>query len=177
MKKLFSIAFAIMMIAACSGTPKGTYIIHGTVTSPDLEGAQIFLVPLENASKETIDSVVIKNQTFEFTGTEEKIADLRIEKMKRIGTENLLVVTEPGDIYVSIGQVSTGMGTIQNDSLQVWKNLTMEYNTISNEFLRQGNREAVTNLHASYKARSKEIAKNVGENTTLGKFISSLFSD
>ena len=77
MKKIiFTLLAGTALLASCS-QDKG-YVIYGTVSNPDLEGAQVFLVPLENATKETIDSVYIHNQMFEFRGTEEKMADIRI---------------------------------------------------------------------------------------------------
>ena len=91
MKKLLIPLFAgVVLLASC--TQEKEYVIYGTVSNPDLEGAQVFLVPLENAVKETIDSVYIHNQVFEFRGTEEKMAEIRIERFKRLGNENLLVV-------------------------------------------------------------------------------------
>lgn len=70
------------------------YVIYGTVSNPDLEGAQVFWFHLKMQPKETIDSVYIHNQMFKFRGTEEKWHDIRIEMYKRYGNENLLVVTE-----------------------------------------------------------------------------------
>ena len=103
MKKIvFTLLAGTALLASCAEQDKG-YVIYGTVSNPDLEGAQVFLVPLENPTKETIDSVYISNQMFEFRGTEERIADIRIERFKRLGNENLLVVTEPGETFVTIG--------------------------------------------------------------------------
>ena len=125
MKKIvFSFLAGTALLASCS--QNNGYVIYGTVSNPDLEGAQVFLVPLENATKETVDSVYIHDQMFEFRGTEERVAEIRIEMYKRYGNENLLVVTEPGETFVTIGEVSSSRGTPQNDSLQVWKNLTKQ---------------------------------------------------
>ncbi len=163
MKKILLTLFAsVAMLASCSQNTK--YVIYGTVSNPDLEGAQVFLVPLENAVKENIDSVYIHNQTFEFRGTEEKMADIRIERFKRLGTENLLVVTEPGEIYVTIGQISSGRGTRQNDSLQVWKNLTKQY------YQKQLTREV-------YVDRTRKMASDLGEASTLGTFLNKRFPE
>ena len=117
--------FAVLALLAVScSSSHGGFVIHGYVEDPALDGAQVFLVPLKDAVKENIDSVVIKGQKFEFKGTVERMSDIRIERLRRIGTQNLLVVTEPGDIYVTIGKQSSGYGTPQNDSLQAWKQLT-----------------------------------------------------
>lgn len=174
-KKIISILAGVAMLASCS-QEKG-YVIYGTVSNPDLEGAQVFLVPLENAVKETIDSVSIHNQMFEFRGTEEKMAEIRIEMYKRYGNENLLVVTEPGETYVTIGPVSSGRGTRQNDSLQVWKNLTKEYYQKAGSLIRQGRKEEADALRDSYAARTRQMASDVGKESTLGLFLNSRFPE
>ena len=177
MKKTIITLFAgAALLASCAEQEKG-YVIYGTVSNPDLEGAQVFLVPLENAVKETIDSVYISNQMFEFRGTEEKIADIRIERFKRFGNENLLVITEPGETFVTIGQVSSGRGTPQNDSLQVWKNLTKQYNMQVSSLRSQGRKEDAAALRESYIARTRQMARNVGEESTLGKLLNSRFPE
>ena len=174
MKKIIITLLAgAAMLASC--TQEKGYVIYGTVSNPDLEGAQVFLVPLENAVKETIDSVVIRNQMFEFRGTEEKMADIRIERYKRYGNENLLVVTEPGETFVTIGQISSGRGTPQNDSLQVWKNLTMQYYQQSGDLRKQGMKAEADALREAYVARTRQMASNVGKGTTLGAFLDSRY--
>lgn len=174
MKKIIIMLLAgAVMLASCS-QEKG-YVIYGTVSNPELEGALVFLVPLENPVKETIDSVVIHNQMFEFRGTEEKMADIRIERYKRYGNENLLVVTEPGETFVTIGQVSSGRGTPQNDSLQVWKNLTMQYYQQSGSLRKQGMKAEADALREAYVARTRQMASNVGKGTTLGAFLDSRY--
>lgn len=165
----------IALLASCS-QDKG-YVIYGTVSNSDLEGAQVFLVPLENAVKENIDSVSIHNQVFEFRGTEEKMAEIRIERFKRYGNENLLVVTEPGETYVTIGQVSSGRGTPQNDTLQVWKNLTKDYYQKVGSLNRQNRKEDAAALREAYVARTRQMASNVGKESTLGKFLNSRFPE
>lgn len=168
-KTIFTLLAGVTLLASCS--QNNEYVIYGTVSNPDLEGAQVFLVPLENATKETIDSVCIQNQMFEFRGTEEKIADIRIERFKRFGNENLLVITESGEIHVTIGEVSSGRGTPQNDSLQVWKNLTMKYYQQSGSLYRQDRKAEVEPLREAYHARTRQMASNVGKGTTLGTFL------
>ena len=114
---------------------------------------------------------------FEFRGTEEKIADIRIERYKRIGNENLLVITEPGETHVTIGQVSSSRGTPQNDSLQVWKNLTKQYNMQVSSLRSQGRKDDAAALRESYIARTRQMASNVGKETTLGTFLNSRFPE
>lgn len=175
-KTIITLLAGAALLASCAEQEKG-YVIYGTVSNPDLEGAQVFLVPLENAVKETIDSVYISNQMFEFRGTEEKIADIRIERFKRVGNENLLVITEPGETFVTIGQVSSGRGTPQNDSLQVWKNLTKEYYQKAGNLAREGKRDEAKALRETYAERTRQMARNVGKETTLGIFLNSRFPE
>ena len=177
MKKIvFTLLAGTALLASCAEQDKG-YVIYGTVSNPDLEGAQVFLVPLENPTKETIDSVYIINQMFEFRGTEERIADIRIERFKRLGNENLLVVTEPGETFVTIGEVSSSRGTPQNDSLQVWKNLTKQYNMQVSSLRAQGKKDEATALREKHIARTRQMAKNVGKETTLGTFLNSRYPE
>lgn len=175
-KTIFTLLAGAALLASCSPKNEG-YVIYGTVSNPDLEGAQVFLVPLENATKETIDSVYISNQMFEFRGTDEKIADIRIERYKRFGNENLLVITEPGETFVTIGEVSSGRGTPQNDSLQVWKTLTKQYNMQVSSLRAQGRKDDAAALRESYIARTRQMARNVGKESTLGKFLNSRFPE
>ena len=156
MKKIIFTLFTAAMLASC--TQSNEYVIHGTVASHELEGAKVYLVPVEEVSKENVDSTYIHNQFFEFRGTDERVVDIRLERRKRLGVETLLVVTEPGDIYVTLGKTSTGRGTPQNDTIQAWKHLTQSLyrNQIEHDY---------------FLSRTKQMAKNIGEKTTLGSFL------
>ena len=156
MKKIIFTLFAAALLVSCAHDSE--YVIHGTVASHDLEGAKVYFVPVEEESMENLDSTYIHNQFFEFRGTQERVVDIRVERRKRLGVETLLVVTEPGDIYVTIGKTSTGRGTPQNDTIQAWKHLTQSYYRKQIE-------------HEYYINRTKQMAKNIGEKTTLGSFL------
>lgn len=176
MKKIFYMFLsAAVLFTACSQNKE--YVIHGTVTDPNLEGAKVYLVPLENATAETVDSVYIENQAFEFRGTEEKIADIRIQRSRHKGNQTQLVITEPGDIYVTISRESCCSGTAQNDSLQVWKDLTKEYHQISSDLIRAGKRGQVKAVREAYVARTRQMAENVGNKSTLGIFLNERFKE
>ena len=81
-----------------------------------------------------------------------------------MGNENLLVITEPGETYVTIGPVSSSRGTPQNDSLQVWKNLTKKY------YNKEMSREV-------YVERTRHMAKKLGDESTLGAFLNKRFPE
>lgn len=119
---ILSISFA-----CCTGGSKDEYVIKGSTSQSRLDGERVFLVPYGTKAFEDsigVDSVVIKNGRFEFRGRKgEFLARITMDKRVRYGTQDLLVVTEPGEITVVIDSVSSGKGTPQNDALQVWKTL------------------------------------------------------
>ena len=164
------ILFVLCALALCS-CGKGQYRIHGRVTSNDLEGIQVFLVPIGHEEPENVDSVKIRNHEFSFKGRKEWICEIRLDRYHRDKGQNLLVVTEPGDIYVTIGPNSTGGGTPQNDSLQVWKDLTMEHNRVYGGLYDEGRKEEAKAVHAEYLRRTREIALSLGEESIAGKFL------
>ena len=117
----------VMLLGSCKDSNECR--IHGTVGMEQLEGKQIFLVPLTGpATMETVDSVVIKDGKFEFKTDTAMMAKLLMDYHYRFGVQMLLVVTEPGDLEVVIDSVSSGRGTPQNDTLQAWKELTERHN-------------------------------------------------
>lgn len=174
-KTAFILILSLLSFISCK--PVNEFRIHGTVLDPKLDGVQIFLVPLKNAVSENIDSVYIKEGHFEFKGNTERISDIRVDKKHRIGIQNLLVITEPGDIYVTIGSRSTGGGTPQNDSLQVWKELTEARNAESIQMKKEGLVNKSLQRRAEYRVRTRQMAHNVGDSTTLGKFFLELFPE
>lgn len=126
MKKLLIILLGIIALAGCHESPK--CVIEGTVSDSGLNGKRIFLVPVYYEDSLGVDSVVIKDNRFHFERNEEYLADIRVDYHYRQGTENLLVITEPGEVKVLIDSVSIGGGTPQNDLLQLWKELLMNRN-------------------------------------------------
>lgn len=167
MKKSFLILSLLTAALICSCN-KGGYHISGTVADPELEGAIVFLVPVMEPvhlpEKDNLDSTFIKNGKFEFRGTTERMVDVRLEKFKRMGVQNLLVVTEPGEISVVLGPRSSGSGTPQNDSLQVWKDITE-------------NRGKLGFVPETYMERTRSMAHAVGDESTLGSFLLSLYPE
>lgn len=170
MKKILflTVAAAAFLLCACG---RDEYRIHGRVTSNELEGVKIFLVPYGHEERENVDSVLIHNHEFEFKGREHWMCTLRLISHERHKGQNLLVATEPGDIYVTIGPDSRGGGTPQNDSLQVWKDLTMEHNRVFGGLYDEGRKEEAKVVHAEYLRRTREMALALGEESIAGKFL------
>ena len=169
---IISTALAALLLSSCSGDQ---YRIHGRVASNDLEGVQIFLVPLGHENAEFVDSVHIHNHEFFFKGREHWMCELRLSKYERHKGQNLLVVTEPGDIYVTIGPDSSGGGTPQNDSLQVWKDLTIQRNKVFGPLYDAGMKEQADSVHEAYKERTRAMGLSLGEGSILGEFLLGLY--
>lgn len=140
MRKLLYIA--LVCVAAglgCCGNPKEEYVVKGSTSQERLEGERVFLVPYGSPTIEDsigVDSTVIKNGKFEFRGHKgEFLARVTMDKRVRYGTQDLLIVTEPGEITVIIDSVSSGTGTPQNNVLQAWKILKEDHDKVQwNQF-------------------------------------------
>lgn len=113
-------------VLSCS-EQQDEYIVKGSTTQSRLNGEKVFLVPYGSPVIEDIigvDSTVIDNGKFEFHGRKgEFIARITIDKRVRYGTQDLLIITEPGEITVVIDSVSSAGGTPQNSVFQIWKDL------------------------------------------------------
>ena len=177
----------VVLMAACNSTPQGSCRIHGGVDDDRLNGKQIFLVPLEDNSAEAVDSVYIKDGKFEFATDTCHMAQLLMDYHFRDGVERLLVVTEPGDLNVRIGRVSSSSGTPGNDSLEVWKKATINH-TREMATLRQAAREMAQtdtvkahellaqadSVHQRYKRFTRHLASTLSQGA-LREFLSGLY--
>ncbi|HZL11199.1 MAG TPA: DUF4369 domain-containing protein [Prolixibacteraceae bacterium] len=126
----------LFLLTACQNDLK--YTITGQLQDSTFNGEWIYLVPLENTSKESVDSVMIANETFQFEGSAEspEIYIIRTKPILRLTLQELLVVKEHGELIVKIGKNSSVNGTALNDSLQQWKEKKMQADYL-NEELRQ----------------------------------------
>lgn len=128
MKKLFYVFLGMVCFGmVCCSKGEGEYVVKGETSQERLEGHRVFLVPYGSPTIEDsigVDSTEIKNGKFEFRGNKgEFLARVTMDRKVRYGTQDLLIVTEPGEINVVIDSVSSGRGTPQNDALQTWKEL------------------------------------------------------
>ena len=176
MKRTLILAAALLPAALlCSCDRSDEYRIHGRVTSNDLEGVRIFLVPVGHEEPENVDSLEIHNHEFSFKGRKHWMCAIRLHRLYRDKGQNLLVATEPGDIYVTIGPNSTGGGTPQNDSLQVWKDLTIQKNLQYGELYEAGRKDLADSLQAAYKKRTQQMALALGEESIAGAFLLEMY--
>ena len=150
---------SMVVMAGCKSAEKGNCRIHGTMESNRWDGKKIFLVPmfgLQDAAH--VDSVVIKDGKFEFVADTTEMKVIRIDYHYRDGVQDLLVVSEPGDVTVVIGANSVSSGTPQNDSLQVWKDWMMKFNTEYNKLCMQARQSGSDDILMT---KGKEIQKQL----------------
>ena len=127
----------LMFLVSCQSGNK--FSIAGHLADKSYDGETIYLVPLENAVKERVDSTVIKDGAFRFEGrlTVPEIYVIRAKPVLRYNLEELLLVREPGELTVTIGKRSSVSGTRLNDSLQYWKERKMRFDFVNGELVKQ----------------------------------------
>jgi len=175
MKRTLLLAAVLAVAVLMASCGRNQYRIHGRVTSNELEGIQIFLVPVGHEEPENVDSVYIRNHEFFFRGKEHWMCELRLDRYHRDKGQNLLVATEPGDIFVTIGQNSTGGGTPQNDSLQVWKDLTIATNQAHSQLYSAGLKAEADSVRRVYRSRTQAMAVALGEESIVGAFLLKMY--
>jgi hypothetical protein len=190
LKSVAMMATLALALAGCqpSAPQQGTCVIKGSIPEA-WNGKKIFLVPMNGPQDSLhVDSVVIENGQFEFTKDTCQLEVIRVDYHYRQGVQDLLLLTEPGTLTVSIGANSTSSGTPQNDSLQAWKSLTERQNQDAAPYriqLReaaktgdaQAKEEAETklkDLRRAYKQRTRQMAANLPEGD-LKDFLGKMF--
>lgn len=180
MQKFFCF-FAFILMLSCSSV-ENNYVIEGQLTDKSYDGEYMYLVPIEGATAETVDSVLIKDGAFRFEGdaSESAIHILRTRPLLRLELQELLVVTEPGQIDVVIDSISVAKGTPQNDALQKWKERKKNAD-FTYAYLNQQISEADENKKAKLKLLQGKFDKEYSDfnynfvkenkNTAVGKFV------
>ena len=171
------VALLLVAVASCDGRqePSASLCrIHGVAPNPILEGKQIFLVPLTNDTRWNVDSVVIRDGRFAFERDTLMMAKIIIDYHFRQGFQPLLVVVEPGDIHVEIDSISSAHGTPQNDSLQMWKQITEAHNARQFALRKDGRVAEADSLHLAYKRYTRQLAANLREGV-LHDFLENLY--
>ena len=148
-----------LVMSSCGSATVKKSRIHGTMESAQWDGKKIYLVPMfGHVDAAHVDSTIIKNGRFEFATDSCEMKRITVEVSARYGTQDLLVVTEPGDIQVSIGKNSRAGGTPENDSLQVWKDQLMKYSAVLNLLSKQ---EKYVNDTSLLKSKRKAIISQI----------------
>lgn len=171
------VALLLVAVASCDDRqePSASLCrIHGVAPNPNLDGKQIFLVPLTNDTRWNVDSVVIRDGRFAFERDTLMMAKIIIDYHFRQGFQPLLVVVEPGDIHVEIDSISSAHGTPQNDSLQMWKQITEAHNARQFALRKDGRVAEADSLHLAYKRYTRQLAANLREGV-LHDFLENLY--
>ncbi len=119
-KHIYLLLF-ILIFVACNS--KSTFILEGHLPDNSYDGEWVYFLPVGIPPVELVDSTIIKNGTFTFTGKakEKEIFVVRSRPRLRLKLQEILVVKEPGKILVTYDLVSKATGTALNDTLQSWK--------------------------------------------------------
>jgi hypothetical protein len=194
MKKILFLSVALSMVLSFSGCKETSSSLNychitGEVTDSGLEGVSIYLVPYYGPKDAAhVDSAEIKNGQFEFSIDTLMLANIIVDYHYRMNTQQLLVVTEPGELKVKIGVDSSASGTEQNDILQSWKIRTEQHNTQytrMNRTAREAEKagDSITyktfkakadSVHLKHKQYTRELASSLKEGI-LHDFLKDLF--
>ncbi|MCI5982123.1 MAG: DUF4369 domain-containing protein [Marinilabiliaceae bacterium] len=124
-------AMCLMALSGC--VHDDSYVIEGTLYGGrNFEDQTIYLVPFAGASADNIDSAIVHDSHFRFSGiaTKDDICIIRMRPMMRLFIEELIIVREPGHIYTRLSQTSEAAGTPLNDSLQAWRNFKLHQDSL-----------------------------------------------
>ena len=190
MKKILFACVITLMTLALGGCKSEKRIVNGKchimgTINPKFNGKKIFLVPMTRpATIETVDSMVVADGKFEFTADTCDLRVIRVDYHFRIGVQDLLVVTEPGDLVVNIDSISSCKGTPQNDSLQAWKERTERFNMECQPFMIDGRnaekkgdittaeamKAKLESMRRDYRRASNAMGESM-KGTSLGDFL------
>lgn len=120
-KILVALVISLLVLVSCNQKSNQKFVITGTLPSPNYDGEWLYLVPAEGPHPREVDSIQILNSQFRFEGNKEQMSILRTRFLLRFKVQELLVITEPGNIQVVLDSVSNAKGTPQNEALQKWK--------------------------------------------------------
>ncbi len=191
MRRLLFFLIALMTVTgleSCKDENAGKCVIEGTI-NPRFNNKRIFLVPMQGPQDAAhVDSVVVKDCKFQFVKDTTEIAVIRVDYHVRTGVQDLLVVTEPGHVYVTIDSISDCNGTPQNDSISKWKASSERYNhargrlwPVAREARRRGDSVTFQRAQAEldsclrvHKRYTRQLAENMKEGA-LHDFLGNLF--
>lgn len=177
MKYLLSIL--CLFLFSCQQEVK-TFVVHGSVADNAYENEIVYLVPLEGATVDNVDSTFIKNGVFRFTGKVDsaQIYIIRTRPVLRLKLQELLVVVEQGEIDVVLDSVSWAGGTEQNKALQEWKDMKTQVERRIYRLMSQQKAETdTTSLDNKISILRKEFSEynysfvKANETNEVGRFV------
>jgi len=193
MKKvlLFWAAATITVFVGCqSQQSKSSCYVKGKVLDRLMEGKRIVIEPLDlSTTSVKSDTVLVKDGRFEAM-----LDSVLIYKVMPADAElyavlqPLIIVGEPGEVWVSLGVDSHSGGTVQNDTLEHWKVLTEAHSRVYNQLRSTASmmgskgdtvqaaslQKQADSLHVAYIGKTRNMAESVGEGP-LYDFLSRFF--
>ena len=190
-KLFFACALAALAIAGCQPEQKtGSCHVYGSVADSTMEGRKIVVEPLD------MTKTTVKSDTVEIKGGKFEVAldsVLIYKVMPADGAlysvlQPIIIVGEPGSVWVRLGIDSHSGGTAQNDTLEQWKILAEAHTHVYNQLRAQAsmasqkgdtvqagrlNREA-DSLHRQFGEATHHMADGVGQGA-LYEFLSRYF--
>ena len=148
-------AASSFLLTACNNQP--SYKINGT-SEGIADGSYVYLMKVEGRKYVNVDSAMVKNNTFSFTGrqdtTETRYVSFR-DDTKRYMTDFFL---ENGNINVTLAPTSTATGTANNDTYNNFKeaymNITKGMMTV---YKKSQDKTASEEVRNEMKAKLKKI--------------------
>ena len=132
----FLLAVTAATVVSC-GTHPSSYTINGTVSDTTLNGNKVYLTDM--ASRNVLDSAVIANGKFTFTGKADTALICQIQSRPY----RMELVLENGDIAVEMGETDKRSGTPLNDSFAKQQEIMQK--GLSEEELREAWQDFQTN--------------------------------
>lgn len=187
MKKLIYFFIAGIVLLSCQNSNK--YTINGTVANDVYEGTSVFLQQMTDNAMEVVDTVVVQNRKFSFSGT----ADTPLLRFIVLdGTLNprqesrIPVLIEPGKLDVVFDSIVTVKGTNTNDAYTNFRLQQSDQEKKSREIISLFNQESAAGtmteerdaeLQQSYEDINKQldnlslnfVKENIGNK--LGEFV------
>jgi len=182
--KQFLPLFLIICLIGCS---KNESVIEGKVPNASYDNEIVYLVPVKNPTKKTVDSTLIRDGSFRFNVKPKKqnqIYIIRVKPLLRLKLQEILVIPEPGTIQVDLDLRSSASGTPLNQTLQQWKErkevLDSAYYALYREFRKEIDEMKKNQLQTQMdqtlnesRAYADSLAEKNKENV-LGRFLQSL---
>ena len=168
----------------------GSCHVKGKVSDSLMEGQRIIIEPFDMSTTSVqADTVEVKDGQFETTLDSVLLYKvLPANDRLYAALQPLIVVGEPGEVWISLGVDSHSGGTAQNDTLDKWKVLTEAHSRAYNQIRSSASMMATKgdtaqaaflnkqadSLQVVYSASTRRMAEGVGEGP-LYDFLSRFF--
>jgi len=116
--------YLLLIIICYAGCTENVSFIKGQLPDATCDNDIVYLVPFEGASAKTVDSTFIQGSRFQFKIKQNKhnqIFIIRVKPLLRLNLQDILIISEPGTIFVNLNNNSSSSGTPMNETLQQWK--------------------------------------------------------